>query len=241
MSLILAHRGASAYAPENTLPAFEKAKAMGADGFELDVHLSSDGHLVVIHDETVDRTTDGSGAVGSKNLKELKCLDASYGKNGYSTAKIPELEEVLDLILHNNLIINIEIKTDVVKYQGIEKKYLETVTSFGLLDRVIFSSFNHYSINILRSISSEVKLGVLYSDGLYCPWRYAKELRAEYIHPYWPNIYFKRYAEESNKAGIGINAWTVNELDTVRFCLTNNIGIITNYPDIAVKEKEQMW
>ena len=112
MSIVLGHRGASGYAPENTLEAFKLAMDMGADGFELDVHLSKDGELVVIHDETVDRTTDGTGFVGEMTLAQLKALDAWNHKEGYQGARIPTLAEVYDLIRDTDHIVNVEIKTD---------------------------------------------------------------------------------------------------------------------------------
>lgn len=240
MSIILAHRGASGYAPENTMPAFELAKEMGADGFELDVHLSSDGHLIVIHDETLDRTTNGTGLVSSKSLAEIKTFDASYGKVKYSAAKIPLLEEVLELIKGTGMIINIEIKTDVIQYPGIEEKCLKLVEDMRLKEQIIFSSFNHYTLVKLRAMCSDVKLGVLYSDGLYQPWIYAKSIKADYLHPYWPNLFFDNYVSEAMINGVGLNSWTVNDLKAMRFCLENNVGIITNYPDIALQEKARL-
>ena len=122
MSIVLGHRGASGYAPENTLEAFKLAMDMGADGFELDVHLSKDGELVVMHDETVDRTTDGTGFVGEMTLAELKALDASNHKEAYKGAKIPTLAEVYDLIRDTNHIVNVEIKTDNIFYPQLEEK-----------------------------------------------------------------------------------------------------------------------
>lgn len=236
MSLILAHRGASGYAPENTLASFELAKQMGADGFELDVHLSSDGHLIVIHDETVDRTTNGSGYVKDKTLSQLKNLDASYGKDAYLGTRIPELHEVLELIRGTDMTVNIEIKSDVIRYPGIEEKCLQLVREMELFKNIIFSSFNHYSMALMRDLSPEARIGLLFADGLYHPWEYAAELKADYIHPYWPNLYFKGYPEGAYSSGIGINAWTVNNRETMRFCIDKGIGIITNYPDIARQE-----
>ena len=110
MSIVLAHRGASGHAPENTLEAFRVAMEMGAEGFELDVHVSRDGELVVIHDETVDRTTDGTGYVKDLTLRELKALDASNGMAAYRGARIPTLGEVYDLIRDTKHIVNVEIK-----------------------------------------------------------------------------------------------------------------------------------
>ena len=113
MSIILCHRGASGYAPENTLEAFQLAMDMGADGFELDVHLSKDGELVVIHDERVDRTTNGKGFVKDLTFEELRSLDACNGKTDYSGVCIPTLAEVYRLFANNDKLINVEIKTDI--------------------------------------------------------------------------------------------------------------------------------
>ena len=124
MSIILGHRGASGYAPENTLEAFRLAMDMGADGFELDVHLSKDGELIVMHDERVDRTTDGSGLIQSFTLKELKALDASNGMAKYKGAKVPTLGELYDLIRDTRHVVNVEIKTDQIVYPDIAEKVL---------------------------------------------------------------------------------------------------------------------
>lgn len=112
---ILAHRGASAYAPENTLPAFQLACEMGADGFELDVHLTKDQQVVVIHDETIDRTSNGTGNVEEMTYEKLLDLDFSNNKEGYKEVKIPLLEEVFELASKNNMFVNVEIKEDRIK------------------------------------------------------------------------------------------------------------------------------
>ena len=124
---IFAHRGASDAAPENTLPAFARAVEQGADGIELDVHLSRDGELVVIHDETLDRTTDGAGWVKDRTLAELRALRADNGLPGFAEARIPTLREVLDLLRPTDLLLNIELKTSLVWYEGIEAKTLALV------------------------------------------------------------------------------------------------------------------
>ena len=145
MSLIYGHRGASGYAPENTLEAFRLAMEMGADGFELDVHMSKDGALVVIHDESVDRTTDGTGLVRDLTLAQLKTLDASCGMEAYKGAKIPTLDEVFDLIRDTRHIVNVEVKTDEWFYPQIEEKCLALAKEKGVEDRILYSSFNHYT------------------------------------------------------------------------------------------------
>ena len=142
---VYAHRGASAYAPENTLPAFALAMEQGADGIELDIHLTKDGELVVIHDEKVDRTTNGTGLVKDYTLAELRGLCADNGMEGFSEARIPTLREVLALVKPSDMMVNIEIKTGILWYDGIEEKALRLVQDMGMQDRVIWSSFNHYS------------------------------------------------------------------------------------------------
>ena len=120
--LNIAHRGASAYAPGNTLAAFRLALEMGADGFELDVMLSADGHLVVIHDDTVDRTTDGRGPVRQKTLAELKTLDAGKFDARFAGERIPTLQEVLDLVAGNRAFVIVELKADSLRGNGLEEK-----------------------------------------------------------------------------------------------------------------------
>lgn len=239
MPLIYGHRGASGYAPENTLEAFRLAMDMGADGFELDVHLSRDGELIVIHDETVDRTTNGTGRVMDLTLAQLKELDACNGMQAYRGARIPTLGEVYDLIRDTRHIVNVEIKTDSIFYPDIERKCLELEAEKGMQGRIIYSSFNHYSILALRALAPEAKVGLLYGDELFEPWEYGLKLGADYLHPIAPNIYIPGLMDRCIAEGLGINLWTVNDEPTMRQCLDHGVGIITNYPDVAVALRGQ--
>ena len=234
MSLIYGHRGASGYAPENTLEAFKLAMEMGADGFELDVHMSADGELVVIHDESVDRTTNGTGLVRELTLQALKALDASNGMTAYAGAKIPTLAEVFDLIWDTHHIVNVEIKTDEWFYPQIEEKCLALAKEKGVEDRIIYSSFNHHTLMRMRQLKPDVKLGMLFGDIMVRPWEYAQQLGVDYLHPMKMNIYLPDFAEETRKAGVGINMWTINDAQTMQECLKWDAGIITNYPDVAL-------
>lgn len=234
MSLIYGHRGASAYAPENTLEAFRLAMDMGADGFELDVHMSRDGELVVIHDETVDRTTDGTGFVRELTLAQLKALDASCGMEGYRDVRIPTLREVFSLIQNTHHIVNVEIKTDEHFYPGIEEKCLALAAEMGVEERIVYSSFNHFTLRKLQQLKPDGKLGMLFGDIMVKPWEYARQLPVDYLHPMKMNIYVPGFAENTQKAGYGINLWTVNDEETMVYCLERDVGIITNHPDIAV-------
>lgn len=234
MSLIYGHRGASGHAPENTLEAFRLAMEMGADGFELDVHLSKDGELVVIHDETVDRTTDGTGFVRDLTLAQLKKLDASNGMTPYQGARIPTLGEVFDLVQNTRHIVNVEIKTDEWFYPQIEEKCLALASEKGVEDRIIYSSFNHHTLLKMRQLKPDVKLGMLFGDIMVNPWEYAEQLSVDYLHPMKMNIYVPGFAEGTRNAGYGINMWTINDAETMLECMKYDAGIITNFPDIAV-------
>jgi glycerophosphoryl diester phosphodiesterase len=235
MASVWAHRGASAYAPENTMEAFRLAEKMGADGFELDVHLSLDGELVVTHDENVRRVTGGvDRMIRDMTLQEIQALDVSCGKEGYQGARIPTLEEVLTYLKTNALFLNIEIKSGVVLYEGIEKKTVEMVRAFGLADRVIYSSFNHHSLLLARQADPDAKIGLLYSEGMVDPHLYAQHLHADAIHPHEFALLIPGAAEGCARAGIQMNPWTVDDPDHMRKMLSLGCNaLITNVPDIA--------
>jgi Glycerophosphoryl diester phosphodiesterase len=234
--LVYAHRGASAYMPENTLAAFKKAIELGADGIELDVHVSSDGHLMVIHDEKVDRTSNGKGLVKEKTFNELKSLDfGSWFSSDYKNEKIPELNEVLDLISQWHGMLNIEVKNGPVFYPGIEKMVIDAVASYNMIKRVIVSSFNHYSLVEIKKLCPGIKTAPLYMEGLYEPWVYAKHMGAGAIHPAFYSI-IPEIVSECGKNGIAVNPFTVDQPQYIKMLTIAGVdGIITNVPDIAIK------
>jgi len=240
MALIYGHRGASAYAPENTLEAFKLAMEMGADGVELDVHLSKDGELMVIHDIDLDRTTGFHGKVCDYTLAQLKELDACNGMDAYKGVKIPTLREVYGLLEPLGATVNIEIKTTDCFYPGIEEKLLELEREMGMEGRTVYSSFNHYTIARLRQLDPGAKLGLLYMSGLYEPWNYAKQVGAQYIHPIFVNLLLPGLAQGCHESGIGINAWTVDDPGMIGLCLQSGANVITNKPDLAVKLREEL-
>lgn len=236
---IWAHRGASACAPENSMEAFDLAKRMGAEGIELDVHLTKDDHLVVAHDETVDRCSDGSGRIVDMTLSELLKLDFSNGKKGYSKIKIPTLEQVLHFIKESGLSLNIEIKNGIVLYDRIEEKILRLVDKMGLRDKVIYSSFNHYSLTIVKKLDPSAKTGVLYSEAMVDPCIYAKHLHAEAIHPYFATLMVPGVIEGCKKHGIRIHTWTVDKQDDLAWMFRSEVdAVITNRPDEAIRVRK---
>lgn len=236
---IIAHRGASAYAPENTLPSFKMALEMGAEGLELDVHLSRDGHLMVIHDEKVDRTSSGKGFVKDMTLSQLKKLDfGSWFSEEYAGTSIPTLEEVLELLSGWNGLLNIEIKSGPIVYPGIEKKLIETVKAFGFEDKVIFSSFNHYSLRDIKEIDPSMKIGLLYMAGLVEPWHYAKRLDASALHPLFYNI-IPEMVLGCKIHNIALHPFTVDEEAHLALMMKAGVeGVITNKPDTALEVRK---
>ncbi|WP_077370043.1 glycerophosphodiester phosphodiesterase [Anaerosalibacter sp. Marseille-P3206] len=234
--LIYAHRGASHYAPENTIASFKKAVEMGADGIEIDVHKSKDGYLMVCHDEKVDRTTNGSGYIKDKDMKELKSLDAgSWFSKYFEGERIPLLEEVLDLVKMENLLLNIELKNGPIFYENLEMDVVNAIKSFGLEDNVIISSFNHYSLLGIKKIEPRIKTGILYIAGMVSPWKYAKTIGADAIHPLYVTIN-KEVTKECIRNDIMVNPFTVDrENDMILMRNIGVTGIITNCPDIGRK------
>lgn len=236
-----AHRGFSGRYPENTLLAFEKAMEIGVDGIELDVQLTKDGEVVIIHDEKIDRTTDGKGNVIDYTYEELQKFDASYiykGKVGFN--KIPTLREYFDLIKESNIVTNIELKTGIFEYLGIEKKVLDIIKEYHMEKRVIISSFNHYSVLRIKKIAPQIKCGFLSETWIIDSGRYTKNFNVECYHPQF-SMLTKDVVGELKSFGIEINTWTVNEEKDIRDLILKGVDIlIGNYPDLTKRIIKKM-
>lgn len=184
---IWAHRGCSRMYPENTLLAFEKAADVrGLTGIELDIQLTRDGRMVVCHDERVDRTTDGIGAVGNFSLLELKKLKIDAGNGKYE--RIPTIEETLDLLesqLKDDFKLNIELKNSVVPYEGMEEKILELIYSRGLQNSIVYSSFSALSIERIRALDKDAATGILDGRVSDCLYKLKGGCGANALHPNW--------------------------------------------------------
>lgn len=178
-----AHRGVMALQPENTMSAFRLALDTGADGIETDVHLTKDGELVLIHDETLERTTDGSGLVSSYTLDELRRFNA--GVRSSQQEVIPTLQELLELVRGESIRLNLEVKTDVLRYVGIESRLLDTIESSGIdPSRVLFSSFNHETIHRLKKMRPDIEAAILLAQPLYDIVGYLESVGADSVHPH---------------------------------------------------------
>ncbi|WP_211748570.1 glycerophosphodiester phosphodiesterase [Paenibacillus sp. Marseille-Q4541] len=228
--LIIAHRGAKGEAPENTIAAFELALEQGCDAFELDIHLSQDGEIMVIHDDTVNRTTNGEGKVKDMTFSELRMLDAGqWFDSSYEGQVIPTLKEVFDLA-PDHLIINVEIKGGIS--EGVEEKLLALLEDYDMFERVVVSSFHFDSLRTLESLNPEVKTGLLYTQNFACPKQLpeAAGVNAYSLHPYFIQLEEGDY-DSVQQEGVQIFAWTVNEVVDMQKLLEIGIdGIITDYP-----------
>ena len=235
---VWAHRGASAYAPENTLEAFLLAAEQGADGVELDVQLTKDGEMVVVHDEEIDRVSDGSGFVKDYTLAELKTLNFNKTHPEYQDVKIPTLREVYEALKPTGMTINVELKTGIFWYKDLEKKVLELTKEMEMEDRVIYSSFNHYSIQQMKKIVPEAETAYLYSDVILNVAEYAKNTKVDGLHPAVYHVKMADFLKEYLSSNLRV--WTVNEKADMKWLIDAGVtAIITNYPDMAVQIKKE--
>lgn len=187
---IWAHRGCSQRYPENTLLSFEKAiNVRGLAGIELDIQLTRDGHMVVIHDERVDRTTEGLGYVRDYTLAELKRLHIYADEN--PVQQIPTIEEVLDLIepaMRSGMRLNIELKNSVYPYEGMERQIIDLIHTRGLQNQVVYSSFSALSLEKVRELDPETEIGILDTKVSDCLFKLQGGCGANVLHPYWQGI-----------------------------------------------------
>lgn len=231
-----AHRGFSGKYPENTMLSFKKAFEAGCEGIELDVHFSKDGKIVIIHDEKVDRTSDGTGYIRDFTYEELCNLDFSYKfseESGFQ--KIPLLEEYFEWVRDKDIITNIELKTGIYEYPGIERKVYDMICRYGLKEKVIISSFNHYSIMRMKAIDPEIKCGFLSDTWILNIGEYLNRYHVEAYHPRF-SMLTDDILKELHNHHCMINTWTVNKKeDIIKMIEKEADGIISNYPDKVKK------
>jgi glycerophosphoryl diester phosphodiesterase len=227
--LVIGHRGASAHAPENTMRAFQVAMAQRADGIELDVKKCASGEVVVMHDETVDRTTNGTGRTHALTLAQLRALDAGDGE------RVPTLEEVFELITsHPTFLINIEVTNYPTPRDGLERDVVEIVKRHGLAERVLFSSFNHLLVRRLAALLPDVPRGLLYARDMPLPLRnvwLSPFIKHEFRHPQHAMV-TRDFVDMMRARGRAVNAWTVNDDADVRRMIAAGVsGIIGDSPE----------
>lgn len=234
MSKNIAHRGFSGKYPENTMLAFKKAYEAGCDGIEMDVHLTKDNVMVIIHDEDITRTTDGSGFVRDFTYEELKDFDASAGFRGkYGFNPIPTFEEYVAWAKDLPIFTNVEIKNSVYYYEGLEEALIRMIRDNHMEDKIIFSSFNNASIMKCKALAPEIQCGFLMDGCIGNAGAYVKKMGVECAHPDWHKLTDEEIAG-CKAHGVKINTWTVNEeKEMIRLRELGVDGIISNYPDVC--------
>ncbi|WP_071461247.1 glycerophosphodiester phosphodiesterase [Bacillus massilinigeriensis] len=241
MTEIFAHRGYAAAYPENTMISFQEAEKARADGIELDVQMTNDGELVVIHDEKVDRTTNGTGYVRDYSASQLRKLDARYKFGDLpKSERIPLLEEVLEWLAETALVCNIELKNGIFPYEGMEEKVALLIRQRNLENRIIISSFNHYSIVRFHQLAPNIETAPLLTDGIYMPWIYAASIRAKGFHPHHRTLQ-DDIIDASKRSGIRLRPYTVNkEAAMERFIRRGCSAIITDDPAKGVAIRKEI-
>ena len=226
------HRGYSGAYPENTMLAFEKALEAGCEGMEFDVHFSKDHELVIIHDERVDRTGDTTGWVKDKTYEELCQIDFAYKWKGQVPfQRIPTLREYFELVKDRDIISNIELKTGVFEYEGIEQAVYDLVREYHMEDKIIVSSFNHNSVMRVKAIDPKIRCGFLSETWILGTGAYVQRHGIEAYHPEF-HMLTPAETADLRAHGVEINTWTVNEVEDIQTMIAIGAeGIISNWPE----------
>ncbi len=232
--LVIAHRGSSAYAPENTLAAFECAVEQEADAIELDVDFTRDGHAIVMHDATIDRTTDGHGHVADLTLEEIRQVDAGSWKAAeFKGERVPLLEEVFEAV-GQRLLIDVEIKGMALLGSGLEAKVAALIDKYKLIDRVLLSSFNPLALRRVKQVNPRLACALIYAPDM------PTFLRDAWLAPLIPGLNARHpHYSQVNRAvvdkfhaqGLVVNTWTINQGGAIRAMLEAGVdGIIGDDP-----------
>lgn len=234
-ALTFGHRGARAYAPMNTIPSFELAHEMGAHGIEFDVRRSKDGVLVLLHDATIDGTSNGHGNVADLTFAELRELDfGGWLDAKYAGTQIPTLDELFEAV-GNKFLMNVEIKCERLASEGIEQQVAETIARHGLADRILISSFNPLVVKRSAKAMPHILRGLLVeAETPFARARLLQTLDIQALHPYFPFI-DASYMQKARALGLAVNTWTVNDpAEAQRLAGLGVSAVITDKPDLIL-------
>ncbi|MEK5379940.1 glycerophosphodiester phosphodiesterase [Niallia sp. FSL W8-0635] len=242
---VYGHRGAKGKYPENTLLSFKQAILQGVDGIELDVHMTKDGEVVVIHDEFLNRTTDGTGFVRAYTLEEIKEFSAGSKfsslpdyEESWLLEKVPTLKEVLQLLAPYPIELNIELKTYTFEYEGMEEKTLALVNEYGNGRKVVYSSFHLPTLLRIKAIDPSASIAWLLSQAISNPLDYIKSLELEALHLHKDMVidHLNDWKELKNL----VRVWTVNQIEEMVQLIEANVeAIITDYPEQAIAIRQE--
>ncbi|WP_312095970.1 glycerophosphodiester phosphodiesterase [Niallia sp.] len=242
---IYGHRGAKGRYPENTLLSFQQAILQGVDGIELDVHLSKDGEVVVIHDEFLNRTTDGTGFVRACTLEEIKKFSAGSKfsslpdyEESWILEKVPTLKEVLQLLAPYPIELNIELKTYTFEYEGIEEKTIALVNEYGNGRKVVYSSFHLPTLLRIKGIDPAASIAWLLNHVISHPLDYIKSLGLESLHLHKDMVIDNLKDWQELKTLVRV--WTVNQKEELVQLMDAEVeSIITDYPELAIAIRQE--
>ena len=226
--------GRDGHAPENTFASFELALAQGVDAIELDVHLSADDQVVVIHDHDLSRTTDGQGVVRDRTLAELQRLDAGARFDAqYAGQRIPTLDEVLAWA-RGRCVLDIEIKGGPDPYPGIEQQVVDLVRRHAMTEQAIVISFDHPTVARVKAMAPELATGALYKWRPLDPVGVARNVGADAILPYWP-VCDAETVEQAHAAGLSVHPWATSDPQAIAELVDLGVdSICSNHPDRVV-------
>lgn len=236
MTKVLAHRGFPKKYPENTMLSFKKAADFAIAGFETDVQRTKDGVLVLVHDEEISRVSNAKGWIKDLTLAELKTYDFRCGMNNYALdddTRIPTLEEFFDWFAKTNFIVNLELKSSQVLYEGMTSETIEMVKKYKLTDRVIISSFNHRDVVLAKKNLPEMKCGFLTWSVILNPGQYTKKYGIDYYHPDYHTMYADDW-KECRDLGIETNPYTIDDVADIKKMADEKVmHVITNDSETA--------
>ena len=237
---IFGHRGSMGYAPENTFASFELAVKQGVDAIELDVHLTADGEVVVIHDALLDRTAGGEGLVGEKRLAELKTLDVGvHFAPHFAGERIPTLGELLAWA-RGKCVLDIEIKGGPWPYAGLEEKVVSLIRKHEMIDQTIVISFDHPTVARVRALAPEIAAGTLWNCRPIDPVAVAQAAGANAILPFWSHC-DQETVDKAHAAGLSVHPWATSEPRVIERLITMGVdSICSNHPDLVGEALQRM-
>ena len=242
--LLFAHRGFSGMYPENSPLAFRMAaEKTNADGIESDVHISKDGQLVIFHDASVERTSNGTGFIRDLTYAQLLELDIGAWKSPeFAGQHIWTLGQLLDFCREVRMLLNLELKNYEVFYDGLEQRVIDEICARGMQEQVFVSSFNHISMQRFKDLCPEIETGLLYDKPLLDMEHYLLPSNADNMHPRYMLLQYQpELMDLFHSRGMKVNTWTVNDAADMRDMIHRGVdGIISNYPDLLCRVADQI-
>lgn len=242
--LLFAHRGFSGKYPENSPIAFQKViEETTCDGIESDVHITKDGQLVIFHDASVERTSNGAGFIKDKTFEEMLQLDIGAWKSpDFAGQHVWTLGQLLDFCKETKLLLNMELKNYEVFYEGLEKMVIDEICARQMQDQVFLSSFNHISMQACKDINTEIKTGLLYDKPFLDIDKYIERSNADNMHPRYMLLQYQpELVDLYHGRGMDVNTWTVNDEENMRDMINRGVDcIISNEADLLCKIGNEM-